>query len=256
MFTLLPTGIQALREDPYETLRFRVLRDGVVTPGVKTLRIVRGFDSTSQAGMALEALDGELTRSVDILRQELADQPTWIVYAQDSTPPARVWAQFLTIASGGLYTVNILTGSGSEATSPARVGAMVRVDGIDAAREVLVVERKLDGEWRIAGSGETGTDGTGVIDLDYVDGSVYMLGMDDYGTPFSGGLAVSVGRRIRPTVFAGVLYEVTEAGVLPPVEPAWWGVNVDGSRELGTARAVAVRYYQPIGFGPEPIEII
>jgi hypothetical protein len=131
----------------------------------------------------------------------------------------------------------------------------VRVDGQPAAREVVVVERKLDGDWRLAGNGLTGPDGELSLDLDIVDGALYSLGLDDFGVPFSPGLSVPVGRRIRPSVFAGVLYEVTEAGTLPPSEPGWWPITVTESRELGTARAVAVRYYRPLAHGPINVEL-
>ena len=78
--------------------------------------------------------------------------------------------------------------------------------------------------------------------------------LDDFGIPFSPGLAVEVGRRIRPSVFTGVLYQITEPGVLPATEPAWWPITSEGSRELGTARAEAVRYYRPLAHGPVTAE--
>jgi len=79
--------------------------------------------------------------------------------------------------------------------------------------------------------------------------------VDDFGIPFQADLAVVAGQRIRPSVFAGVLYQVTEAGVLPATEPAWWPITSGGSRELGTARAEAVRYYRPLAHGPVTAEL-
>lgn len=237
-----------------DSIRFRILRDGLVTPGVKYLRVCRSFNATGQGEIALESLAGEFTPFVSILRQELVDQPGWVVYAEDATPPAKVHAQYLVIPGAGTYTINILTGTGSEVTEPATVDALVRLDGLPAARDVLVVERKLDGEWRVAGSGTSAADGTVTVDLDVVDGSLYALGLDDFGIPFSPGLAVEVGRRIRPSVFTGVLYQITEPGVLPATEPAWWPITSEGSRELGTARAEAVRYYRPLAHGPVTAE--
>ena len=87
-----------------------------------------------------------------------------------------------------------------------------------------------------------------------VDGSLYALGLDDFGIPFSPGLTVEVGRRIRPSVFTGVLYRITEPGALPAAEPTWWPITSEGSRELGTARAEAVRYYRPLAHGPVTAE--
>ncbi|MDP2444155.1 hypothetical protein [Pseudomonas sp.] len=255
MFTQFVPPIQVLASPARELLRFRVLRDGLVTPGVKFVRVVRNFNTSGQGEIALEALGGEFTPYVDVLLQELADHPDWVVYVEDSTPPARVYAQYLSIPGAGTYTLNVLTGSGGEATEPGAVGTLVRVDGLPAAREVLVVEKKLDGDWRVAGAGKSGDDGAVTVDLDVVDGALYALGLDDFGTPFSPGLTVGVGRRVRPSVFAGVLYEVTEAGTLPASEPEWWPITVTEARELGTARAVAVRYYQPLAHGPFPVEM-
>lgn len=237
-----------------DSIRFRILRDGLVTPGVKYLRVCRSLNTSAQGEIALESLTGEFTPFVSILRQELADQPAWVVYAEDATPPAKVHAQYLAIPGAGTYTLNILTGTGSEVTEPATVDALFRLDGMPAERDVLVVERKLDGEWRVAGSGTSAADGTVTVDLDVVDGSLYALGLDDFGLPFSPGLAVEVGRRIRPSVFTGVLYQITEAGVLPATEPEWWPITIEGSRELGTARAEAVRYYRPLAHGPVTAE--
>lgn len=233
-----------------------MVRDGVVTPGTKYVRATRSLTSGSQLDIGLEALSGEFTPYVRIPLQVLADQPNWLVVVEDSTPPAQVQATLLTIAGAGTYTLNISTGSGSEATEPGTVDGVVKVSGQPAAREILVVERKLDGDWRVAGSGATDAAGDVTIDLDIVDGALFALGLDDFGIPFSPGLVVPVGRRIRPSVFSGVLYEITEAGVLPDAEPAWWPITTEGSRDLGTARAVAVRYFQPIGLGPFPAEAV
>ncbi|GAD62640.1 Uncharacterised protein [Aquipseudomonas alcaligenes] len=254
MPTFFDTPVQTLVMLLKDAIRFRVLRDGLVTPGVKYVRVCRVFNTTGQGDIAQEALGGEFTPYVNVLRQELVDQPGWVVYAEDTTPPAKVHAQYLAIPGAGTYTLNILTGTGSEVTEPATVDALVRLDGMPAERDVLVVERKLDGEWRVAGSGTSAADGTVTVDLDVVDGSLYALGLDDFGIPFSPGLTVEVGRRIRPSVFTGVLYQITEPGALPAAEPTWWPITSEGSRELGTARAEAVRYYRPLAHGPVTAE--
>ncbi|MFO5941342.1 hypothetical protein ACLBSY_30860, partial [Pseudomonas aeruginosa] len=70
-------------------------------------------------------------------------------------------------------------------------------------------------------------------------------------------LAVSLGQRVRPTIFSGWLYEVTEAGVLPAAEPGWWPIEGDNpSRQVGTARLQATRYYRPLSHGPFPVEAL
>lgn len=253
--TMFVPPLQVVSAPAREALRFRVLRDGVVTAGRKMVRVTRNIETASQLDLGQESAAGEFTPWVSILQQVLVDQPDWLVVVEDKTPPAKVHAQTLVMAAGGTYTINVLTGSGSEATQPGTVDAVVKVSGEPADREILVVERKLDGDWRVAGNGVTGPDGSVTLDLDYVDGALYALGLDDFGTPFAPNLVVAVGRRIRPSVFAGVLYEVTEAGVLPSTEPAWWPITTEGSRDLGTARAVAVRYFAPIGRGPFPAEL-
>lgn len=121
-----------------DTLRFRVLRDGAVTPGVKYVRVVRNFNNTGKGEIAQEALGGEFTPYVSVLRQELVDQPEWVVYAEDATPPARVHAQYIAIPGAGTYTIDIgesfprhlLLGDGylaGQVNAPSPVNARVRV---------------------------------------------------------------------------------------------------------------------------------
>lgn len=240
----------------FELIGFRVLRDGAVTPGRKYVRMSRNINAASRADAGLEALDGELTPQLRIPLQVLTDQPNWLVIVEDTTPPARAFAQTLEIVAAGVYTINISTGSGGEATDPALVDASVRVDRLPAVREVVVIERPATGEWRIAGRGQTDAAGLASIDLAVTGGRVFAMAVDDYGVAFSPGLVVTVGQRIRPSVFAGVLYEITEAGTLPATEPVWWPITVEDSRELGTGRAVARRYYRPLAHGPFPVELV
>ena len=152
-------------------------------------------------------------------------------------------------------TIDLNDGTGGGAAGqPATLAARVRVDGLEAAREVLAVERQTDGAWRVAGNLRSAD---GALDLRVTGGEVYALAIDDYGTVFQPNLAVAVGDTIRPSVYAGWLYRITEAGVLPASEPAWWPIDGDNApRPLGSARAVAVRYYRPLAHGPVPVEMI
>jgi hypothetical protein len=234
-------------------IRFRITRDGEVSPGRKYLRMTQSIHAGSQLYVGLEALDGEYTPWVDLPLQLLTDQADWLVVVEDLTAPRRADGQLLQIPGAGTYTINISTGAGG-ATEPAALGALVRLDGLPGSREVVVVERPPSGDWRVAGHGVSGADGVLALDLDVTEGSLFAVGLDDFGTAFSPGLSVEVGRRIRPSVFAGVLYEITEPGVLPATEPAWWPITSEGSRELGTARAEAVRYYRPLAHGPVTAE--
>lgn len=244
-----------LRTPATAQVRFRVLRDGEVTAGKKLVRLSRSVADIEKTYLVRESLDAEYTGWVTLPAQLLSDTPTWLAFLEDATPPAKVWAQFLDIEGAGTYTLNISTGTGGGATDPATLDARVRVDGLPASREVVVVERPPSGDWRVAGHGVTDEAGLVTLDLDVTEGSLFAVGLDDYGTPFTPGLALDVGRRIRPSVFAGVLYQVTEAGVLPATEPEWWPITSEGSRELGTARAEAVRYYRPLAHGPVTAEL-
>ncbi|MNC60091.1 hypothetical protein D3C75_1099470 [compost metagenome] len=95
------------------------------------------------------------------------------------------------------------------------------------------------------------------MDLRVTDGLIYAIALDDYGYAYQPNLAVAVGDTIRPSIYTGWLYRITEAGTLPVTEPEWWPIDGDNApRALGTARAVAVRYYRPLAHGPVPVEMI
>ncbi|PTU76831.1 hypothetical protein DBO86_22780 [Pseudomonas indoloxydans] len=193
-------------------------------------------------------------RSVDLAT--LLAQGEWLVYAVDNELPRRTRAAYLRFEASGVYTFNITSGEGGAAGEPAQVSARVRLERVPASRDVVLLERPADGEWRLAGYGPT-PGGSGDIDVRVVGGDVYAIGVDDYGVQFVADLAVQVGQRIRPTQYSGWVYEITDAGQLPSTEPEWWAaVGENPSRPLGTARAVARRYFQPIAHGPVPIEVI
>ncbi|MEM5620485.1 hypothetical protein AAHB60_31795 [Pseudomonas aeruginosa] len=147
-----------------------------------------------------------------------------------------------------LLSYDLTEGSGGrDPTDPAKVRAVVTVDGGAASRWVVVIERKLDGEWRVAGVGQTAESGRAEIPLEVTaGGTTYAMGLDDWGAVFEPRLAVSLGQRVRPTIFSGWLYEVTEAGVLPAAEPGWWPIEGDNpSRQVGTARLQATQLLPP-----------
>ncbi len=241
---------------PRITLQFRVLRDGEVTAGVKRLRVYRDWDSVGQLAMVFETRDDEYTNAWSLDLATILAQPEWLVAGQDAAPPRRTRALYLSFTGSALLTYDITSGDGGVVGDPAELSALVRVDRIPSDRQVVVVERPADGEWRLAGYGPT-PGGEGAISVRVTGGEVFALGLDDWGIEFAAGLSVSVGQRIRPTQYRGWLYEVTEAGVLPAVEPEWWAaVGDNASRPLGTGRAIAVRYFQPIGHGPLPVEVL
>jgi hypothetical protein len=242
-------------------LRFRLQREGELATGKRVLRFYRSWESVSQVCMAFMDEGGGTGLAAQVYRVPLADllaQGEWVVVGVDDNPPRKTRAIYLALGDSGIHTFNITQGSGGDGEGgvPAAVDARVRVDEVPASREVLVVEKPADGQWRVAGYGPT-PGGVGAIDLRVVGGVVYAMAVDDYGVQFVADLAVQVGQRIRPKQYSGWVYEITEAGQLPSTEPEWWAaVGENPSRPLGTARAVARRYFQPIAHGPVPVEVI
>ncbi|WP_125837204.1 hypothetical protein [Pseudomonas saudiphocaensis] len=230
-----------------------------MTPTVKFLRFHRSLETLGQlqAVFWAEGGAGEYTQTCDIDLATLLAQGEWLVMGLDDALPRRIRTTYLTLSESGTYTFNISSGEGGgQQGDPGQVAGLVRVERLPADREIVLVERPADGEWRLAGYGPT-PNGSGDIDVRVVGGDVYAIGVDDYGVVFVPDLAVQVGQRIRPTQYAGWLYEITDAGQLPSIEPEWWAaVGENPSRPLGTARAAARRYFQPIAHGPVPIEVI
>lgn len=241
---------------PKVSVTFRLLRDGSVTPSKKSIRIYRDWNTTNQVVFAVETKtgDGEYTPTLLFGQEFVQAQGQWLVSGDDEALPKITRASYLNFDEGGTYLMDISQGD-SSAGDLATVDAVVRLNGNLANREVLVVERPSDGAWRVAGYGTT-VDGRLSIPLKVLDGDCFAIGVDDWGIGFTPGLAVAVGRTIRPSAFFGWLYRITEAGALPADEPTWWIAEGDNaSRQLGTARAIAVRYYAPLAHGPFPVEM-
>lgn len=238
---------------PWVSFRFRLLIDGEVTATKKWVAFYRGASQLNQVCLAVEALDGQFTRYERVLQQALTDQGSWMVVGCDETPPKKVRAAYLTISADGTYTFNITSGDGGATGDPGTLAARVRVEGAPVTGEVLVVEKPSSGQWRIAGYGEA-LGGDGVIAVRVTDGDCYAVGLDAWGLAFAPNLPVTIGQVIRPTLFVGWVYHITEAGVLPASEPVWWDESVEGPQQLGTARAVVARYHQPMAHGPLHIE--
>ncbi|PKQ40345.1 hypothetical protein CXP40_16350 [Pseudomonas sp. YY-1] len=242
---------------PHIQLQFRFLRDGEVTSAPKILRLFRGYSDIADVQLVFFAEGGEYSNTCSVSLAVFLAQGEWLAIGLDDALPRRIRATYLAFAESGTYTFNITSGEGGgQQGDPARVAARVRVERLPVNREVVLLERPIDGEWRLAGYGPT-PGGSVEIDLRVVGGDVYALAVDDYGVRFVADLAVQVGQRIRPTQYTGWVYEITQAGQLPSVEPAWWAaVGENPSQPLGTARAVARRYFQPIALGPGPVEVV
>jgi len=231
------------------TITVRLTREGEQTLTPKVARLLDRNDMSLAA--VFSPGDGY---SVAQVFPTTAIDGEWILLAMDETPPRRASAQYPTISEDVIITMDLNDGSGGGSSGqPAAIAARVRVDGVDAARELVAMEQQADGTWRVAGNLNTAD---GELDLRVVGQSVYVIAMDDYGVPFQSQLSVTVGKRIRPSVYVGWLYQITEPGVLPEAEPQWWAAEGDNAaRLLGTARAIAVRYYRPLAHGPIPVEL-
>lgn len=257
MASLLPMVMRdtGYKVSPSVKIRFRLLRDSEVTEGQKFLRLYRDWSSLSSVKLVFWAEQGEYSDWARVDLSTLQAQE-WIAIGRDDQLPRRARCSYLTLTEGGTYTFDISTGEGGgQSGTPATIEAMVRLEGEPDSREVVLIERPSDGQWRLAGYGPT-PDGSGEISLRVTDGSVFAVSVDDWGLVFTPQLAVTVGQTIRPTQYRGWLYRITEAGTLPETEPEWWTAQGENpSQPLGSARAQAVRYYQPMAHGPLPVEI-
>jgi hypothetical protein len=229
------------------TITVQLTRDGEQTPSGKVALLM-------DAHLVLMAVFSTAHHAAQTFLASAIDGDR-LLLAIDNTAPKRSASRYPTISEDVTLPIDLNDGTGGgSAGSPATLAARVRVDGVDAAREVLAVERQTDGAWRIAGNLRTAE---GDLDLRVTGGEVYAMALDDYGYIYQPNLAVAVGDTIRPTTYAGWLYRITEAGTLPATEPEWWPIGGDNApRELGSARAVAVRYYRPLAHGPVPVEMI
>lgn len=158
-----------------------------------------------------------------------------------------------------LFNIQEGDGGGDQvSTVDATIDVQASVDALPAVREVAIVERMDDGQWRIAGYGLSEAGQFKQLDLKITtSGTLYAIGMDDYGKIFVPGAPVLVGERVRPTAFGGWLYQVTQAGDLPTIEPEWWAADGENAARLvGTARLQAKRFYRPLAHGPIQAQLV
>lgn len=254
----MPTKILAVPSQGLPTLQslsLTVTREGEATDDPKFVTIFAGNEPVGSAVIANFFLHS--TAGVQKFKTELLRGNFQIQASDLGAPRLGIirWPIFTAETTSLLY--NLTEGdAGSVGTVAATVLAKAVVDDSQRVREVLVVERQADGTWRIAGSGMTDSDHQTPIDLKVTpSGSCYAVGLDDFGKIFEPGAAVAAGQRIRPTVFAGYVYQVFEDGVLPTLEPAWWDDTGLLDQYVGTARATVVRYYRPLAHGPITVEL-
>ena len=98
--------VAAYSEPPKVEIAFRVLRDGEVSAGLKTIRMYRGWASISKLDAVFETVDGEFTaaQAFDLATMLSAE---WLVTGQDNAPPRRTRAAYLALNENGTYTFNI-----------------------------------------------------------------------------------------------------------------------------------------------------
>lgn len=198
------------------------------------------------------------------IRNGISDTQTVVAFAVDGKRSIMLY-DFEEQAYAAVRTPNITadivlnldlndgSGGGGASGVPAGADAVVRVDKLPASREIVAIEKTTTGEWRMAGNQMLQL---GDLEMQVTGGQVFAVGLDDYGTPYQADLLVTEGQRIRPSDMQGWLYQITQAGLLPAQEPEWWPAQGENpSRQLGTARAQAVRYYRPQALGPIKYEL-
>lgn len=128
----------------------------------------------------------------------------------------------------------------------ARVAGTVKIDGVAAARDVIVIKDDPAGR-QVVADGQSASDGT--FDITYNDwaGSVVVLALDEYGDEFAAEAALSVGHVVHPATPNGYVYKVTAAGTTGAEEPAW---STSGSVISGSVTFNALPYYRPVASGP------
>lgn len=225
----------------------RLTREGVETANPKDVFLLSPSTLTLRASFIVR--DG--VNASQLFLASAVDRDH-LLLATDTALPRRSAARYPAISEDVVFAVDLNDGTWTGGGAPTTVAAQVRVEGSPAAREVVALERQTDGVWRVAGHQRL-SDGT--LDLLVTGGAVYAVAVDDYGTLYQPNLAVAVGDVIRPTLFKGWLYRITQAGSLPATEPVWWDGNTAGPQDLGSARAEMVRYHRPLAHGPIAVEM-
>ena len=143
-------------------------------------------------------------------------------------------------------------GTSGGGNGDARIAGIVTIDGVPAARDVIVISDDSSGR-KVVGAGTS--DGTGAFDITYNDwdGAVIALALDSYGSAFVPSAPINLGAIVHPTVPNGYVYEVTGAGTTGTTEPTW---AIDSSVISGSVTFNPRPYYRPVASGPLQGEII
>jgi len=229
-----------------------VTREGDVTPSTKVVRLFK--DPSNPVPVAVFFLKGGAPVTQPFLASAFTGD--WVAIAIDDTPPRLGAVKFINVNQDLTLSFDLTEGDTSNPGQPGTVAAVVKVDGQPAARRVVAVELATDGFWRLVGEGATDTAGAGRLDVKVTPSAqVFVMAVDAWGVPYQANLAVAVGDVIRPSVFRGWVYRITQAGNLPATEPTWWDEGTTGPQPLGTARAEVARYFRPLAHGPVAVEV-
>lgn len=129
--------------------------------------------------------------------------------------------------------------------------ATVTVNGLPAARTIVVIEQDSTGSFRVSGSGNSDEFGNAELTVSGNPESLYYaVATDSWGDEWAPSMEVTAGDVIRPTAFAGFVFRVISSGTLPSTEPEWWTTAVTSGVAVGSAVLEAVRYFQPVAHGP------
>jgi hypothetical protein len=238
----------------YRLITCSVTRDGELTGGTKVVRIAQ--NPANPIPSAVFFLKDGLPVTQKFALNAMVGE--WIATAMDtSAEPKLGGVKFITVNQDLTISFDLTEGDTSNPGSPGVIDALVKVNAQPASRHLVAVELATDGHWRLVGEGESGAAGDGTLEVKVTaSAQVYVMAIDNWGVPFQPNAAVEVGSVIRPVPFRGWLYTISEAGQLPSVEPEWWvGGGDNPPRQVGTARAVAGRYYQPLAHGPLPVDL-
>lgn len=147
--------------------------------------------------------------------------------------------------------IEVAVGGGGD--TPARVAGNVTINRAGAARSLVVISEDGTGARRVAGQGESETDGTFDITFDGWGRDVFVVALDEYGQAFEASAALNQGEIVHPTTPNGYVYEVTTAGTTGASEPTW---STDSAVTSGGVTFNPLPYYRPVASGPltaEPV---
>ena len=122
-----------------------------------------------------------------------------------------------------------------------RIMGTVRVDGIPAQREIVVVSAQTEGAAVLATAIPLSSSGAFDVSWNNYTGPVLAMMLDDLGRAWAPDTLYQQGAVIYPRAWNGWQYECVSGGIGPTDEPTWWaGEGVTAT--IGTATFKARQY--------------